>query len=139
MTIAVIRIHGRVQIDQKIEDTLRRLRLNKKYSCIILNPNQEQKGMIKKVKDFVAFGDVTLETLEKVIVARGKAIDKTKKVDAKKAAEAVSKNTKYSALNLRNVFRLHPPRKGINAKLQFPRGVLGDNKEGINELLLRML
>lgn len=137
--IAIIRIHGRVEIDRKIEDTLRRMKLDRKYSCIVISPNQEQKGMIKKVRDFVAFGDITLETLEKVIAARGKTIDKSKKIDAKKVAEAVSKNAKYSELNLRNVFRLHPPRKGINAKLHFPKGVLGDNKEKINDLLLRML
>jgi len=36
---------------------------------------------------------------------------------------------------------LHPPRKGIESKKHFGvgKGVLGDNKEKINELLERML
>ncbi|KKL95423.1 hypothetical protein LCGC14_1854700, partial [marine sediment metagenome] len=42
-------------------------------------------------------------------------------------------------LNLKPFFRLHPPRKGIKSKLHFPKGVLGDNKEKINDLVLRML
>ena len=95
--------------------------------------------MIKKLRDFVAFGEVSVDTLEKVIEARGIALDKSKKVDSKKTAEEVSKGASYDDVGIRNVFRLHPPRKGINAKLHFTKGVLGNNKEKINELLLRML
>jgi hypothetical protein len=40
---------------------------------------------------------------------------------------------------LKGFFRLHPPRKGIKSKLQYPKGVLGDNKESINKLIERML
>ena len=40
---------------------------------------------------------------------------------------------------LKGFFRLHPPRKGINSKLQYPKGVLGDNKKDINKLIERML
>lgn len=137
--IAVIRIRGQVGVDRKIADTLKRLRLDRKYTCIILNSTKEQAGMIEKVRDFVAFGDVTNDTLSKVIEARGKALDISKKIDAKKVSEEVSKGASYDDVNLRNVFRMHPPRKGINAKLHFPKGVLGNNKEKINDLLLRML
>lgn len=137
--IALIRIRGQVKVDRKIVDTLKRLRLTRKYTCIILEPSKEQAGMITKLRDFIAFGEVSQETLEKVIDARGKAIDSSKKIDSKKVAEEMSKGATYDDVNLRNVFRLHPPRKGINAKLHFPKGVLGDNKEKINDLLLRML
>ncbi len=41
----------------------------------------------------------------------------------------------------KNFFRLHPPRRGIESKKHFGvgKGVLGDNGEKINELLVRML
>ena len=137
--IAIIRIKGQVGIDRKIAETMKRLRLTRKYTCVIMNPNKEQTGMIEKLRDFVAFGEVSADTFEKVIAARGIALDKSKKVDAKKAAEEVSKGASYDDVNIRNVFRMHPPRKGINAKIHFPKGVLGNNKEKINDLLLRML
>ncbi len=137
--ICAIRIHGRVNLKKEIDGTLNRLRLRKKYSCIVLNPTKEQFGMIKKVRDFVAFGNIRKETLEKLIEKRGQLLNKKKKIDAKKTSDELEKGKKYEALNLKPFFRLHPPRKGIKSKLHFPRGVLGDNKEKINDLIERML
>ena len=95
--------------------------------------------MIKKLEDFVAFGEISKDILEKLIDARGQRINKEKKVDSKKAAEELEKGKKYENLNLKPFFRLHPPRGGIKSKVHFPKGVLGNNKEKINELVLRML
>ena len=114
--ICVIRIHGRVKVKKKIVETLNRLRLKKKYSCIVFeSPAKEQIGMIKKVKDFVAFGEINDETYKKLVKKRGGKI--------------------------KNFFRLHPPRGGIDSKKHFgdKKGVLGDNKESINKLVKRML
>ena len=47
--IAVIRISGMVGQRKTIEDTLYRLKLRRKYACIVFNnPTPEQLGMIKK-------------------------------------------------------------------------------------------
>jgi len=48
--ICIIRIRGEVNMDGDVKETLHRLRLRKKYSCVVINPNKEQEGMIKKVK-----------------------------------------------------------------------------------------
>ena len=135
----VIRISGIVGLKKQIVETLNRLRLRRKYSCIVINPTKEQLGMIKKLRDFVAFGEIDEKTLEKLIEKRGQIIDKRKKIDAKKTAEKLEKGESYKELNLKPFFRLHPPRKGIKSKLHFPKGVLGNNKEKINELVGRML
>lgn len=111
--IGVIRIHGRVNLNKHVVETLDRLRLRRKYSCIVLEPTKENMGMIQKVRNQVAYGEISEDTLKKLNEKR-----KTK---------------------IENFFRLHPPRKGINAKLHFPKGVLGNNKEKINELIERML
>ncbi len=111
--IAVIRIHGKIGLNKDIDNTLDRLKIRKKYSCVILEPTKENKGMIEKVRNQVAYGEISEDTLKKLNEKR-----KTK---------------------IKNFFRLHPPRKGINAKLHFPKGVLGNNKEKINELIERML
>ena len=116
--IVIIRIKGQVGLKHDIKETLQRLGLKKKYSCLILeNPKAEELGMIKKVRNFVAYGELDSETHKKLIEARGK----------------FSKSKKY--------FRLHPPRGGIESKKHFGvgKGVLGDNQNKINELILRML
>jgi len=106
---------------------------------VVIDPKKEDLGMIKKVANFVAFGKIKKEVFEELIEKRGQIIDKTKKIDSKKIAEKLLKGKKYEELNLKSFFRLHPPRKGIKSKLHFPKGVLGDNREEINKLVLRML
>ena len=116
MKTAVIRIHGQVGLRRDIIETLDRLRLRKKFACVVFeNPSKEQMGMIVKVKDFVAFGEINDETYKKLVKKRGGKI--------------------------KNFFRLHPPRGGIDSKKHFgdKKGVLGDNKESINKLVKRML
>ena len=51
--ICIIRIRGRVGLKKEINETLNRLRLRRKYTCIVLEGNKVQLGMIKKVKDCV--------------------------------------------------------------------------------------
>lgn len=118
--IAVIRIKGQIGIKQDVAETLSRLRLRKKYSCVVFdNLTEIQKGMIEKVKDFVAFGEIDDEVYKKLVDARGK------KVNGK----------------LKPFFALHPPRGGIETKKHFGvgKGVLGDHKKDLNKLLERML
>ncbi len=111
--ICVIRIKGMVGLDKGVNETLNRLRLKKKYSCVILEPTKENLGMIKKVENQIAFGEISDEMYKKLVEKR-----KTK---------------------INNFFRLHPPRGGIKSKVHFPKGVLGNHKEKINELVERML
>lgn len=138
--IAVIRISGQVGLKREVVETLYRLRLRRKYSCVVFeNPTKEQLGMIKSVRDFVAFGEINEKTFKKLTEQRGKLIDKSQKIDSKKIIDGLGKGRSYEELNLKPFFRLHPPRKGIKSKLHFPKGVLGNNKEKINELIERML
>jgi ribosomal protein L30/L7E len=111
--ICVIRIKGQVKINKEVSETLNRLKLKKKYSCVVLEPTKENLGMINKVRNQVAFGEISEEMHKKLVEKR-----KTK---------------------IKNFFRLHPPRGGIKSKVHFPKGVLGDNKAKINKLLERML
>ena len=138
--ICIIRIRGEVNMDGNVKETLHRLRLRKKYTCIVLNPNKEQEGMISKVKNLVAFGEISKETFEKLIEKRGQPVDKKKKkMDAKKVVEELESGKKYEDLNLKPFFRLHPARGGINTKIHFPKGVLGNNGDKINKLVEKML
>jgi len=140
--IAIVRIRGEINLERDVKETLSRLRLRKKYSCVVIaKPKNEQLGMIRKVKNFVAYGEINEEMLGKLLEARGKAADKKKKVDLKIAVKEIASGKKPEELNLKPFFRLHPPRGGIESKKHFGvgKGVLGDNKEKINSLIERML
>ena len=117
--IAIIRIRGQVGLNKDVKETLYRLRIRRKYACVVVESTKENVGMIKKVRDFAAFGEINDETSKEIDEKRGK------KVNGK----------------LKPFFRLHPPRKGIDAKKHFgvKKGVLGNNKEKINDLIRRML
>ena len=79
---AIIRIHGRVGLNRDIVETFKRLNLKRKYSCVILaKPTKVELGMIKKLRNFVAYGDIDKDTLSRLLEKRGKLIDKKKKTD----------------------------------------------------------
>lgn len=137
--MAVIRIHGRVKVPKDIVNTLDRLRLKRKYSCILLPfSNKNLMGMIKKIKYYIAFGEIEKETLIKLLKTRGKKINK-EIFNEEKIADALISGNSLKKLNFKPFFKLHPPRKGIKSKLQYPKGVLGNNKKDINKLIERML
>ncbi len=120
MKTAVIRIKGQVGIKKPVKETLNRLRLRRKYVCVVFEePSKEILGMIKKMKDFVAFGEIQEETYKELVEKRGQ---------------------KNKEGELKPFFRLHPPRGGIESKKHFGvgKGVLGNNKK-MNELIRRML
>jgi len=132
--IAIIRIRGLVGVNKNIDETLYRLRLRKKFSCVVLPEKKKILSMIKRVENFVAYGKIEDKTLDELIEKRGKVVNK-KKLDVKKVVEEMQKGKIES---IKPFFRLHPPRGGINSKEHFPKGVLGKN-EKINELIKRML
>lgn len=116
--IAVIRIRGQVGLNKGYSETLDRLRVKRKYACVVFeNPTETQLGMIKSVRNFVSYGEISEDTYKKLVEARGK---------------------KDSEGNLKPFFRLHPPRGGAKTKLHYPQGILGENKE-MDKLMERML
>lgn len=140
---AVIRISGMVKVNKDIKNTLDRLRLRRKYSCVLVNSgNKAVSGMLKKIKHYIAYGSIDEKTLEKLIEERGKSVEGNKqkvKVDVEKVVKGLIQGRRLDDFELKGFFRLHPPRKGIKSKLQYPKGVLGDNGPKINELIERML
>lgn len=117
--ICAIRIRGMIGLTKEKSESLHRLRLRRKYSCIVLdNPSKEQIGMIKSLRNEIAFGEISEDTYNKLVETRGEKDSEGKR---------------------KPFFRLHPPRGGAKTKVHFPKGILGDNKEKINDLVLRML
>jgi large subunit ribosomal protein L30 len=139
--IALIRIAGQLHIDWSVDDTLTRLRLGKKFTCVVVDERAETLGMIKKVKDFIAFGKIDEKTLTELIKARGKVIGDTKaKIkDPEKIAKEIMAGKKFEELGVKPFFGLHPARGGIDSKHHYPKGVRGNHGENINKLIMKML
>ena len=138
--IAVIRISGMVKTSPETEETLFRMRLRRKYAVVLLQENNENMKLLKKVRNSIAYGKISDEALSELIEKRGQLIDKKKKINAKDIAKQLDKKS-LEDFGLKPFFRLHPPRGGIDSKTHAGKGkgVLGDNKEKINDLIRRML
>ena len=61
---AVVQVRGVVKTRQDIKDTLKMLRLHHINHCVLIPDSPQNLGMIQKVKDYVAFGEVDAPTVE---------------------------------------------------------------------------
>ena len=122
--IAIIRVRGVTGVNKSIQDTMLMLNLHRKNYCTIVPANPSMIGMIRKVKDFVTYGEIDAETKKMLINKRSERDPK----DAKK---------------LKPFFRLSPPKKGFGRKgikVAFSvGGALGNRGEKINDLIKRMI
>lgn len=136
--ILIIRISGLVEVNQDINETLDRLRLRRKYSAVLVKNTKEMQSILQKIRNFVAYGEVSKEDILALIEKRGQPIKG--KINLADVATNIDKKS-LTDLGLKEFFRLHPPRGGIDSKLHFgvKHGVLGDNGKDISKLLRRML
>jgi large subunit ribosomal protein L30 len=136
--IVVIRITGQVNLNEHTKNSFERIGLKRKYSCTVLPEKPEIMGVVKKLRNLIAYGKTDEKLLAELIEKRGKSIKKGEKIDAKKIASELVKGEKHlKDFNLRT-FNLHPPRKGIKSRIHYPKGVLGNHGD-ISSLLRRML
>ncbi len=154
MAYAAIRVRGHSGVRHEVEDTMRMLRLTRANHCVILPETDEIKGMLMKAKDYITWGEVSEETLARMIKFRGRLMgDKPIDDDVVKdntpfgsimaLAKGISKGeTKYSEMkDVKPLFRLSPPKKGYEGvKRGFGAGgALGYRGEEINDLISRMI
>jgi len=152
--LAVIRIRGLIDVRGEIEDTLNMLRLNRNCHAVLIDDRPSYLGMLKKVENYVTWGEVSKDTIAMLLKKRGRTKgngrltdEYAKKVEYKsldELAEAIWKlEVEYKNLpDIEPVFRLHPPRKGYKGgikKSYRAGGSLGYRGEDINELLKRMM
>jgi len=150
---AVVQVRGVVNTRQDIKDTLKMLRLHHINHCVLVPDTPENLGMIRKVKDYVAYGEADAPTIETLLRTRGRIIGDSPLTD-----EYVKTNSTYSTITefaqalaggeiklrdipgVKPVLRLHPPRKGYKTtKRTYPQGgALGYYGQEINTLLYKM-
>jgi large subunit ribosomal protein L30 len=115
--IAVILIRSRIGVSPDVKKTLDLLRLFTKNTCSVIKDSPNHRGMLRTIKDFVTWGDLS-EVTKKQLIEKRKDKDES-------------------------LFRLAPPIKGYGTKgIKTPftmGGALGDRKEKINDLIMRMM
>ncbi|MDR2623083.1 MAG: 50S ribosomal protein L30 [Methanobrevibacter sp.] len=149
----VVRVRGTTGVRKDIANTLNMLRLNRLNHGVLIQNNPSYKGMLQKAKDYITWGEVDHEVLMDVISKRGKLTGNVAVTD-----EYIKENTDYSSIkeltnallsveiktedvDMKPVFRLHPPRKGYEGvRRSFNEGgSLGFRGDSINALLKKMI
>jgi len=124
--IVIIRIRGRPNMNRKIADTLKMLRLHHVNHASIYPNTPTIQGMLAKVKDYVSYGPLSEVSLERLLTKRGRirgnkllTSEYLKEIgspypDIKTLTKALyTGKIKYSELKgVKPVFRLHPPKGG---------------------------
>ncbi|MEW5955697.1 MAG: 50S ribosomal protein L30 [Candidatus Micrarchaeota archaeon] len=143
MSVIVIRVRGSCETRERVEETLRQMRLGRKNHCVIVDDSPQTRGKLLKAKDFITWGPATPEAVALLLEKRGEVsggknlgneyLAKNSKFKTiKEFAEALaSGSAKPSDVKgLKQVFRLAPPRKGFGSiKKPLPKGALGPRKE----------
>ncbi|MFW6173949.1 MAG: 50S ribosomal protein L30 [Elusimicrobiota bacterium] len=154
-----VRIRGTAGMTEKIEDTLKMLRMNKvNHGVLVWSGEKSLIGMLHKCKDFISFGEINKKTLLRLLRVRGRV------EGGKHLTEEHIKNmTEYRTINkfadallngeiryrtkdiprIKPVFRLHPPRRGHKGSIKkhfTEGGPLGFvSPDYINQLIHKML
>jgi len=151
--LLAIRIRGGVNASHRVEDTLRMLRVDRNNTATLLDDRPDYLGMLQRAKDYVTWGEPTLETVRLVLEKRGRIVgDHPIDVETLTALGYENMNALAKALHtveaeyhkltgVKPFFRLHPPSKGFKRSVKRPfrsRGELGYRGEEINELAKRM-
>ncbi len=122
--IALVKIRTSIGVDKDVIDTMNMLSLYDTNFCTVHKATPSAMGMIKKIKDYITWGEISEETLKELIKVRGKINPK----DPEKT---------------KKFFRLNSPKKGYGRKgikVAFKLGgALGDRGDAINDLIKRML
>jgi len=152
----VVRIRGTTGVNKYISDTLKMLRLNRINHGVLVEDTLNLGGMLRKAKDYITWGEIDSETLAEIISKRGEFVGGVRITDESLAE--LNGNNGYSSIeelakflisgevkaidiNMKPVFRLHPPRKGhkcIKSSIN-EGGSLGYRGESIKNLIKRMI
>ena len=140
--LAVVLVRGMCKVNHKIKDTMKLLGLNRVNQCVVLESSLINIGMLKKIKDYVTWGDINNDILRLLLQkrARKKGNKRITKEEVEVLVDRILADKKM-ILDIKPVFRLTPPSKGFkhSIKQHYPKGELGYRGEKINDLLKRMI
>ncbi len=138
---AIIRVRGAVGTNPNAIKTLELLNLKRVNNLSVWNETPDKYKMFKKVEAYSTFGKIDDATLKELLEKKGESLEGN--FDAKKALADLKAGKTPKQANVRNCFRLSPPRKGYERggtkKLYVHGGALGERNEKISDIIKRML
>jgi large subunit ribosomal protein L30 len=136
-----------------VKETLSLLRLTRNCHITLVDNRASFLGMLKKVRSFVTWGEITKDTILLLLKARGRLAGNKKLSDEyaqrigyknlDAVAEAIyTQQVEFQHLpDIKPVFRAHPPKKGYKGKIKKSYtggGITGYRGEAINKLIEKM-
>jgi large subunit ribosomal protein L30 len=151
-SLLAIRIRGTINVPQRVEDTLRMLRIDRNNYATLLDDRPDYTGMLQRAKDWITWGEPDLETIKLMLEKRGEAPgcvklseDYVKELGFEGFSQLAEKlyrcELDFNLDGVKPFFRLHPPKKGFKRSVKRPygnKGELGYRGDAINELARRM-
>jgi 50S ribosomal protein L30P, archaeal len=155
MVFCAVRIRGSIGVPKEIKDTLRMLHLTRVNHSVFVDENSESyRGMLERVKDYIAWGKIDKDTIRLLLEKRAKMVGNKPLSksslkssgfdDLDKFAEAIVNNKiDYNKIEgVKPLFRLSPPKKGYKGTKRGYRegGSLGfRDGESMSSLIRRMV
>lgn len=150
--IGVVRVRGSVNVNREIEEALRMLRLSRVNYATLIDDRDSYIGTLRKVKDYVTWGEVGEEDVALILKNRGELRGGKRLTDGH-----IKENTKFNSTkdfaksfikfetelddikDLKPFFRLHPPRKGHGGiKRSYVEGGALGKRDNMKDILYRM-
>jgi len=150
----VVRVRGSISAQREDKETLDMLHLDRTNHAVLVDNRPEFMGMLKRVRNYVTWGEASKETVALLLNERGRLAGGKKLTDeyAQKVgykslselADAVAScKVEHRKLpDMQPVFKLHPPTKGFKGKTKKSFGAGGEagcRGERINALVKRMV
>ena len=149
----VVRIRGQADVPQWATNTMKLLKLEKKFRATIIPAKENTLGMLNKIKHYISWQEIDVSTTKELLDKKGRKSG-YKKITPEDLSEigfktidelATSLTEGKSSLSklkpLKPWFALAPPKHGFKRstkKLYGQKGVLGYNKE-LNTLIRSMM
>jgi large subunit ribosomal protein L30 len=152
MAYLVVRIRGTVNIPYWANNTLDNLNLDKRFRATVIPENPESLGMLRKVKEMVAWTSADATIIRELLEKRGRKTgfkpitnsdlpEGYNTIEELASAIADNKITLSKIRPIKPWFALNSPRGGFKrkTKTQYSQnGILGEDK-GLTDIVKRML
>lgn len=150
----VVKIRGTIRAKREARETLDMLNMKKTHNAVVIDNRPSFIGMLYRVQNYVTWGEISEETLVKMLKKRGRLAGNKRFTDeyAKELGyESIAglanaifncKVEYWKIPNIQTNFKLHPPKKGYKGKTKksfAAGGEAGYRKEKINDLILKMI
>jgi large subunit ribosomal protein L30 len=152
--LAVLRLRGNVNINVEFEYVFKLMHLIRKNHLTLIRSSPPAVGMIRKIKDYATWGEISQETIFQLLQKRSYLIGNQKLTERnikertdydsiEKLAEVLYNNKidLWKLSELKPIFRLHPPKGGFHGSIKkpYPKGELGYRGKKINDLIVKMI